>query len=119
MDYKIETLYGYPDNGKHLKCVTNLPFTITKGSDSFLYYERWDSKEYKEYNSYKQFKDRVDQRWIACIKPSANESLKKIYKTVLHKDIGVVLEKLKRVYLRSLKKELVRLAKELESYEVE
>ncbi len=116
MDYKIENLRYYPDDGKHQKCFTKLPFTITKGSDSFLYHERWDSKEYKEYNRYKDFKDSVDQRWIAVIKPEANESLKAIYLTLLHKDLDKVLEKLKKIYLASLKKELVRIKKELKSY---
>ncbi len=117
MNHKIENLRYYPDDGKHQKCFTKLPFTITKGTDSFLYYDRDDSKEYKEYNSYEQFKDRVDPRWIACIKPIANESLKKMYKTVLHKDLYKVLEKCEILYIASLEMELVRIKKELKSYE--
>ncbi len=116
MNHKIETLWGYPDNGKHQKCFTKLPFTITKGADSFLYYDYYNSKEYKEYNRYKDFKDSVDQRWIAVIKPEANESLKAIYKTLLHKDLYKVLEKCEILYIASLEMELVRIKKELKTY---
>lgn len=114
--YEIKNIKNYPENGKHQECITNLPFDITKGLDSFIYYKHQSDKDYKEYNSEKRCGDKVDNRWIATLNSSANESLKECFSVKLHKDLDKVLVWCERCYILSLEMEIKRLKKEYGTY---
>lgn len=112
MQHAIVTLKNYPDNGKHQRCETIYPFDISKGMDGF-YYNNSKGEEQK-YNMF--VSEKIDERWIAFVEKKASPSLKKIFKTKLHKDLNVILEYCDKLYIRSLKMEIKRLRKELKEF---
>ena len=104
IDYEIIPLKNYPDNGKHQRCVTELPFDITKGEDRFCYEDK-DGKRH-HYNSGEE----TDERWIVFVSASqSNISLKKIFKIKVNKDLNVILDYCVKIYKKSLEMELVRI----------
>lgn len=110
MKYNIVTIKDYPDNGSHQQCYTDMPFCIRKGEDG--YYYKVDGVE-KKYNIYKG--GVIDKRWICNLKEDfSNESLDKIFKIKCHKDLDVILEYCRKLYVKSLRMELVRITKQIE-----
>ena len=116
MEYKIENLSTYPTDGNHKKCITKLPFIITKGNDPFIYYEHESDKNWKEYNSEKEFGNKVDARWIVILSDNANFSLKECFTVKLNKDLNKILKWCERCYILSLELEIKRLKKEYKTY---
>lgn len=117
--YSIKNTRHYPKNGKHQTCIIDLPFDITKGCDSFIYKEKFDSKKYKEYNSEKEWGDDVDNRWIALIDKThakMNKSLEKCFSVKLSHDLDKLLKWCERCYILSLEMEIKRLRKEYQTY---
>ena len=109
MEHSIVTLKNYPDNGKHQRCVTGLPFNISKGHDGFYYTDHTGLE--RKYNMFKG--DKIDDRWIVFLKKKASPSLKKIFKMKLSKDLGKILDYCEKMYIKSLKMEIKRLTAEL------
>lgn len=110
MKYYIKTIKDYPDNGKHQECVVDYPFVIRKGEDGY-YYKDKKSIEHK-YNLNKDY-NKIDNRWIVHLKEGANLSLIKIFEIKAHKDLNIILEYCKKLYLKSLKMEIKRLENEI------
>ena len=109
LDFTIETLINYPDNGKHQFIKCDYPFNISKGHDGFFYTDHTGLE--KKYNMSKG--NKIDDRWILFLKKKASPSLKKIFKIKVNKDLGKVLEYCEKMYISSLKMEIKRLTAEL------
>lgn len=107
---EIRNIKTYPNNGKHQIVVTDLPFSITKGLDTFYYYRK--GKEYC-YNNGKE----TTTKWICQLKDDANVSLKRIFEIKVTKTVEAAFEYCEKLYIRSLKLEIERLKKELKNYE--
>jgi len=109
----IFTIPNYPDNGKHQECEIGLPFEIRKGEDGYF----WTDKKGKE-KSYNIFKgDKIDNRWIVHLTEDANKSLLKIFEIKMNKDLDKIIEYCVNLYIRSLKMEILRITKELKTFE--
>lgn len=113
---KIINLWQYPEDGKHQECLIDLPFKITKGADSFIYYEKNSDKDYKIYNSAEKWVNKVDNRWIAIPNSDANFSLKEIFVIKPNKNLDKVISQCEKCYIRSLEMEIKRIKKELSKY---
>jgi len=109
IEHDIFNLRNYPDDGNHQECFTDLPFKITKGEDGFPYHIK--GKEY-QYN-----KSGKDQRWFCELGDEyISPSLEEIFEFRVHKDLNIILEYCRKLYVRSLKMEMKRLKKEFEKY---
>lgn len=111
MHHPIYTITDYPDDGKHMEYETSLPFEIRKGEDAYQYTIKGVSKMYNTFNS----QSKIDDRWIVHLKNTASESLESIFEIKLSKDLEVIIHYCKKLYIKSLKMELVRIQLELKN----
>lgn len=108
-NYCIYAIPNYPDDGKHLECIIDLPFEIRKGEDGYYYKKK--GKEYK-YNLFKG--NKIDNRWICWLDKSregVNPSLIKIFEIQVGKDLDKIVDYCFNIYEKSLQLELKRLKK--------
>lgn len=114
IEHSIYNIPEYPDNGNHQECFTDLPFRITKGEDRFPY--RIKGKEY-QYN-----KSGKDQRWFCELVEGyigiLSPSLEEIFEIKVHKDLNVILEYCRKIYLKSLELERKRIISEINKYNI-
>lgn len=112
--YKIKNLKNYPENGKHLECIINLPFEIKKGEDGYYYYDK-NGQQHK-YNLFDD-PDKVDDRWI--INLSENSSLyfvDKFFEIKTSKDLDKLVGYAAKTYIKALQSEINRVKKEFKDY---
>jgi hypothetical protein len=102
MKYKIEKLGTYPQNGKHQYVEIDLPFRITKGEDMFYYYSEGEEKLYPS----------ECEEWICFIKEKTSQSminiLSDMFEVQRNKDLNIILQYCKDVYLNALSLEIQR-----------
>lgn len=112
IEHSIYNLKDYPDDGNHQECFMDLPFKVTKGEDAFIYTIK--EKEYT-YN-----KSGNDQRWFCNLKYEldfyVSPSLEEIFEFKVHKDLNIILEYCRKLYVKSLKMEIKRSKQELKKY---
>jgi len=113
VQYNINTIQDYPDNGKHLECFINLPFQIQKGEDGYCYIDKRGIE--RSYNLFKT-KDKIDDRWIVHLTEKTNQSLNDIFEIKCHKDLAVIIKYCVKIYVRALKMELERMKTEFSNY---
>lgn len=100
----------YPDNGKHIEVITDMPFYISKGEDPFYYYV---GKKEMCYNG----GDKTTTKWLCRLTPESNISLRKIFEIKVTNNVENAYRYCKKMYIKSLKMELERICKEIEKYE--
>lgn len=119
IEYKLLTMYQYPDDGNHLECWVdvpfNFPFEIRKGEDMYWYTDR-KGKE-KVYNGYKS--DKIDKRWIVNLfTEEASASLNEIFDIKVSKDLNKIIKYCIDIYKKSLVMEEARIQQELNNIKI-